>query len=70
MLTESLSPYPSEDTLKLLENEEIELVRITNEYSDKNIYKLFSKERSLKEFLENVKPKRQKNSSDLILKTD
>lgn len=58
ILTESLSPYPSDDTLSLLENEEIELVRITNEYSDKNIYKLFSRERSLKEFLENVRPEK------------
>lgn len=53
-LVECLSPYPSDETLKTLDNEEIELVRITNEYSDRPIYKLYSKDRSVKEFLENV----------------
>jgi len=54
LLSECLSPYPSEGTLKNLENEEIELVRLANEYSDRPIYKLFSKDKSVKEFLENV----------------
>ncbi|HBE43235.1 MAG TPA: hypothetical protein DDW27_18955, partial [Bacteroidales bacterium] len=54
ILSECLSPYPSDTTLKTLDNEEIELVRITNEYSDRPIYKLYSKDRSVKEFLENV----------------
>lgn len=55
-LTEALSPYPSDVTLSNLENEEIELVRITNEYSDRPIYKLYSRDRNVKEFLENVTP--------------
>ena len=53
-LSESLLPYPSDETLKSLDNEEIELVRITNEYSDRPIYKLYSKDKSVKDFLENV----------------
>ncbi len=55
MLKECLSPYQSEETLSYLSHEEIELVRITNEYSDRNLYKLFSKDKSVKEFLQNVK---------------
>lgn len=58
ILAECLSPYPSEETLKTLDNEEIELVRITNEYSDRPIYRLYSKDRSVKEFLENVTPEK------------
>jgi len=54
ILSECLSPYPSEETLKTLDSEEIELVRITNEYSDRPIYRLYSKDKSVKEFLENV----------------
>ena len=53
-LSECLLPYPSDETLNNLDNEEIELVRITNEYSDRPIYKLYSKDKSIKEFLENV----------------
>jgi SNF2 family DNA or RNA helicase len=53
-LFECLSPYPADETLKNLENEEIELVRLTNEYSDKSIFKLFSKDNSVKDFLRNV----------------
>ncbi len=55
-LSESLLPYPSDDTLKILENEEIELVRITNDYSDKQIFRIYSREKNVKDFLENVKP--------------
>ncbi|NLA50457.1 MAG: hypothetical protein GX876_13490, partial [Bacteroidales bacterium] len=55
-LSESLLPYPPDDILKILENEEIELVRITNEYSDKQLFKIYSKEKNVREFLKNVKP--------------
>lgn len=54
LLNECLSPYTSDETLKNLENEEIELVRITNEYADRPIFKLYSRDKSVKEFLENV----------------
>jgi len=60
-LSECLSPYPADETMKNLENEEIELVRIANEYSDKSIFKLFSRDNSVKDFLLNV-------NSDKIVK--
>ena len=53
-LTECLSPYPSLDTLSMLTSEERELVRIINEYTDRNLFKLFSKDKSVKEFQEKV----------------
>ncbi len=51
---EALSPFPNSTTLAGLDNEEREAVRLVNEYSDRNLYKLFSKHRSVKEFTENV----------------
>ena len=53
-LAEPLSPYPDANTLSTLTPEERETVRIINEYSDRNLYKLFSKDRSVKEFTEKV----------------
>ncbi len=53
-LTESLSPYQSDETIKSLSNEEREIVRIINEYSDRALFKLFSKDNSVKDFLLNV----------------
>ncbi len=53
-LSECLSPYPSDDTLRTLDQNELELVRIINEYSDKSLFKLFSKDKNVKDFLENV----------------
>jgi len=50
-LSESLSPYFSDETIRSLDNEERELVRIINEYSDRAIFKLFSKEKTVKDFL-------------------
>ena len=54
ILSECLSPYQSEETLRYLTHEEIELVRIINEYSDRNLYKLFSRDKTVKDFLINV----------------
>ena len=53
-LSECLSPYITDEILQYLEEEEPELVRITNEYSDRAIYKLFSRDKSVKDFLKNV----------------
>ncbi len=53
-LSECLSPYQSEETISSLSHDEIELVRIINEYSDRRLFKLFSKDKSVKEFLQNV----------------
>jgi hypothetical protein len=60
LLSESLFPYQSDETLKSLEEEERELVRIVNEYSDRALFKLFSKDKSVKDFLENVEEEKIK----------
>ena len=53
-LSESLSPYQSAETLTCLTDEEREVVRIINEYSDRNLFKFFSKEATVKDFLAGV----------------
>ncbi len=53
-LSECLFPFPNIDTLSLLLSEERELVNIINEYSERTLFKLFSKEKTVKEFLEKV----------------
>lgn len=53
-LSECLSPFPNIDTLSTLTGEEREVVKIINEYSDRNLFKLFSREKTVKEFLEKV----------------
>jgi superfamily II DNA or RNA helicase len=53
-LSEPLFSYLSDETLKSIEEEERELVRIVNDYSDRALFKLFSKDKSVKDFLENV----------------
>ena len=53
-MTEPLSPHPDRVTLSHLDNEESELVRLINEYSDRNLFKLFSKHRDAREFIEKV----------------
>ena len=57
-LSECLSPYQSEETIKILTHSEIELVRILNEYSDRNLFRIFSKDKSVKEFVNNVTPEK------------
>ena len=54
--TECLSPFPNIDTLGTLTSEERELVKIINEYTDRNLFKLFSRDKTVKEFLEKVTP--------------
>jgi hypothetical protein len=53
-LSECLSPFPNIDTLASLTPEEREVVKIINEYSDRNLFKIFSKEKTVKDFLEKV----------------
>ena len=53
-LSECLSPYPNTDTLGTLTSEERELVKIINEYTDRNLFKLFSRDSNVKEFREKV----------------
>jgi SNF2 family DNA or RNA helicase len=60
-LLEPLSPFPAADTLSTLTSEERDVVKIINEYTDRNIYKLFSKDKSVKDFLEKVTPEKIEN---------
>ena len=53
-MSEALAPHPDNVTLSKLDNEEREIVRLINEYSDRNLFKLFSKHRNVKEFVESV----------------
>ena len=53
-LAECLSPFPNIDTLGTLTSEEREVVKIINEYTDRNLFRLFSKDSNVKEFLEKV----------------
>jgi len=50
-LSECLSPFPNVETLGTLTSEERDLVKIINEYTDRILFKLFSKDKSVKEFL-------------------
>jgi hypothetical protein len=53
-LSEALSPFPSSDTMELLAPEERDTVNILNEYSERNLFRIFSKEKTVKEFVEKV----------------
>lgn len=57
-LSECLSPFPNIDTLSSLTSEERELVKIINEYTDRSLFKLFSRDKSVKEFLEKITPEK------------
>ena len=60
-LSECLSPYPNTDTLSTLNPEERELVKIINEYSDRALFKLYSREKTVKEFLEKITHEKLEN---------
>ncbi|MDP3002005.1 MAG: DEAD/DEAH box helicase [Bacteroidales bacterium] len=53
-LSECLYPFPNIDTLGKLTSEEREVVKIINEYTDRNLFQLFSKDSTVKVFLEKV----------------
>ena len=53
-LSETLSSFTSEDTLAGLAQEERDIVDILNDYSERNLYRLFSKEKTVKDFMEKV----------------
>jgi len=48
--------FPNVDTLGTLTSEEREVVKIINEYKDRSLFKLFSKDKSVKEFQEKISP--------------
>ena len=53
-LSEQLFPFPDTNTLSTLTEEDREVIRIINEYNDRNLFTHFSKHNSVKEFLEKV----------------
>jgi SNF2 family DNA or RNA helicase len=53
-LSECLFPFPNIDTLSSITSEERELVKIINEYSERTLFRLFSKDKTVKEFQEKV----------------
>jgi len=57
-LSECLSPFPNADTLGTLTSEEREVVKIINEYTDRTLFKLFSRDKTVKEFLEKSTPEK------------
>jgi SNF2 family DNA or RNA helicase len=60
-LSECLSPFPNIDTLSTLTSEERELVKIINEFTDRNLFKLFSRDKTVKDFLEKVDEEKIEN---------
>ncbi len=57
-LSECLSPFPNTDTLATLNPEEHEVIKLINEYTDRTLFKLFSRDKSVKDFLEKVSPEK------------
>ena len=60
-LSECLTPFPNIDTLGTLTSEEREIVKIINEYSDRNLFRIFSKDKTVKDFIEKVTPENIEN---------
>jgi superfamily II DNA or RNA helicase len=57
-MAECLSPDPDPATVNILSAEERETVKLISDYSNRNLYRLFSKNISVKEFLEEVSPEK------------
>jgi hypothetical protein len=55
---ESLSPYASPDTMDELAEHEMEIINLANSCSDRYLYRLFSREKNLMQFLEKVTQER------------
>jgi hypothetical protein len=53
-LSECLFPYHGSETPGIIIPEEREVVNIINEYNERNLFKLFSKDKSVKDFLINT----------------
>lgn len=51
---ECLSPYASPDTTLFLEEEENEIIQLCNTFSDRNLFRLFSREKNVINFLDKV----------------
>jgi SNF2 family DNA or RNA helicase len=61
-LAEALSPFPNINTLSALVPEERDTVNILNEYTDRKLFSLFSKDNTVKEFLQKVTQEKIDNS--------
>lgn len=57
---ESLSPFASPETIALLSDSENELIDLINSYSDRHLFRLFSREKNVMEFLDKVTEERFK----------
>jgi len=57
-VSEHLFPSPSPATVSSLQPEEQELISTINEYSERELFRLFSKEKNVTEFLKNVSPEK------------
>ncbi len=53
-LSECLFPFPGNENLGLLDSEERDVVNIINEYNERNLFRVFSKDKSVKDFLANT----------------
>lgn len=58
-IRDSLSPYPHSDILSKLTPEEREIVKLINDYSEKHLHRLFSKETNIKKFIETLSKEKQ-----------
>jgi len=57
-ISETLFPFPSSATVALLQPEEQEIVSLINEYGERVLFRFFSKDKNVREFLENVTPEK------------
>lgn len=53
-IREPLSPYPAPEILGWLTPDEREVVKLINDYSEKNLFRLFSKDPSVRKFIESL----------------
>ena len=53
-IRESMSPWPSPDILGILTPDERDVVKLINDYSEKNLFRLFSKDTTVRKFIENM----------------
>jgi hypothetical protein len=58
---DSLSPYPHSEVLSKLTSEEREIVKLINDYSEKHLHRLFSKEANIKKFIDSLTPEKLDN---------
>ena len=60
-LSECLFPYPANEDLETLNPEERDVVNIINEYNERNLFRLFSRDKSVKDFLVNITAEKLEN---------